>query len=166
MRKSLVTLVSVGLAWAGCIDRGVPPDIVVAPPDPLPAAQPVPVVGASPLHPQIAPEPPPLSAVTSKLATPPEETSIKQVRVITLRAEILGVQTPGQVALELVGPSGMPYERRTSRVVAKPFETQTVEFELPVAATMIEREQMHGAWSANFFVDGSPVASESFELTP
>ena len=166
MRRSLATVVCFGLALSGCTENTLPPPVVeVAPADPTPVEQ-APTLGTSPAHPQVAPEPPPLTAVSAKQLTPAEETSIREVRVITLKAELLGVRIPGQVALELIGPSGMPYERRTARVVAKPFEAQTVAFEIPVAATMIEREQMHGAWSANFFVDGSPVASESFELTP
>ncbi|MBZ4422075.1 hypothetical protein [Myxococcus sp. RHSTA-1-4] len=89
--------------------------------------------------------------------------SVSQVDVdLTVR----GVRGRGTVEVEFVPPSGLPYERRSSVVEARPDESRTVRFSLPVAGTTVTTSGMSGTWQARFFLDGAPLTTAAFTLEP
>lgn len=111
-------------------------------------------------------KPPALSATTCLSYQPATETRISTVRSVIACAKVVGAEGRRTLAVEFIAPGGFPYERREKELKGSAFETQLIEFDLPVAGTMIDTSRMSGKWSARFFLDGQPLATRTFDLLP
>ncbi len=170
-------LLPVALAVTGCDDvtAGHPLVSIAAPelsPEPLNEAPPLPpelalaqpqrieAVAVAPL------ELPVLRVLPSALQEPLDAASLGEVRSVLLRFEVSGAPVTSEVALELIAPGEVVYERRTAALTVGPFQSETLQFELPVAGTLIDINGLAGQWAAQLTIDGEPVVSQEFELKP
>lgn len=115
-----------------------------------------------------APEPgTPKTELRARVGFLPEgERSIASVRDVTLVVDAIGVAGQRELAVELIAPGELPYERRVVALVGTGNELQTLSFSLPVAGTMIHQSRLSGHWEARLLLDGAPAATASFELQP
>lgn len=109
---------------------------------------------------------PPFSADTEVVVFPDSTRRVSEVRELVLRATFKGVVKPAQLTLELVQPSGDPYEARSAQLGGDPRSTYAADFIFPVAGTAIDRANLAGTWTARYFLGGEKIAEGTFELEP
>ncbi len=172
-RLRAVALLLGGTWLGGCTEPHVPvaagqqqetqaPEYVVAVDEPQSAPTPETAVsGYNTVRP-----PPPLRADAVIKVDPNGSTRVSEVRSVVFDFDVEGVATPSELALELVTPRGSSYERHVQALREAPFDTQHATFDVPVAGTMIDTSRLHGQWTARYFVNGTEVGTQTFELTP
>jgi hypothetical protein len=112
--------------------------------------------------------PPPAPVTGSAVVVGLEEGSrgLASVSQVDVDLTVSGVRERGTVEVEFVPPSGLPYERRSTVVEARPDVTRTLRFSLPVAGTTVATSGMSGRWQVRFFLDGAPLTTAAFTLDP
>jgi hypothetical protein len=110
--------------------------------------------------------PPEVTAALTLALDPPSTQAISEVQRIVVRAEVMHAVGAQAFALELLAPTGTPYDKRTQPLAELPMALQAVELVFPVAGTLIEQAALSGVWTARATVAGVPVASTTFELDP
>lgn len=143
-----------GLWLSACSDGGLQAPVVV------------PVEQVSPPPAPVLPQPRAPVEASIRLVDAENARSVSATRSVELELILKGVNGVGQVDVEFIAPGAMPYEKRSTTVRARPDETRTLRFSLPIAGTTIASSGMSGEWEARFFVDGVPVASAAFTLDP
>jgi hypothetical protein len=114
----------------------------------------------------VEPPPPPVTGEAGFEFLPSDATTLGEVRAVVFRLQVANASGRLPVALELTGPSGLPFQRMEREVRAEPGQPLTVEFTLPVAGTLIHNARMHGAWIATFDTQGRTLDTVRFELQP
>jgi hypothetical protein len=114
----------------------------------------------------VAPPPPPASASVQVLIEPEGQASVTEVRSVTARLSVAGTGGDHGISAEFLTPSGTPYESRSASISGSAFDDHTLEFNLPVAGTLIDSSNLSGTWKVQFFLDGARLADQTFELTP
>jgi hypothetical protein len=97
---------------------------------------------------------------------PAAQQSVTEVRSVTARLSVLGSEGEHRISAEFLTPAGVPYEGRSAAISGTASQTETVEFNLPVAGTLIDSSNLTGTWKVQFFLDGQKFAEQPFELTP
>lgn len=110
--------------------------------------------------------PPALSATTCAVYDPVAGRTVSDVMTVTVCAEVLGAAAGTRLSVEFLTPQDMPFERREAPVTGTAYTRQRFDFSLPVAGTMIDSSHMGGQWKAKFFLDGAPLAVQTFDLSP
>jgi hypothetical protein len=95
---------------------------------------------------------------------PQGATSLREVGYVTAYLDLSQLDGAADVVLEIQTPDGTPFQRNERQIRATLQDTTRVEFKLPVAGTLIQRKRMTGTWSAQFLVDGQPLAVTTFDL--
>lgn len=160
-----LALVTAAALLAGCQQKPAAGNGEPAVPEQLTDVTPPAAVAEPPSSGIVAPLPP-LSATSTCTSDPVGVTAASELRWVNCRIDVTGAKQSSEVALEFMAPGNLAYERRTMALSGSPYEPQHLDFELAVAGTMIDFGRMYGTWSANFFLDGQPLAAASFEVTP
>lgn len=167
------------LLWLSCAQKvGEPatlgPEAVLATGSDAPAATTVELapVGAvqSPRPSQttfVEPLKPPRLAHRVRVSlVPSDAVRVSAVRSVHVRVEVVGSDGVHEVAAVFTAPSRTTYARQASQLSGTAFDTQVVEYDLPVSGTFIDQHQLTGHWQLVTTHDGVEQAATSFELAP
>ncbi len=149
------------LAGGGTVTRPPPPapGVEEPPPEEPPPEEP------PPEEPPPVPLPPPAASAVV-VGAGSEPTPLSEVQQVDVDFVVSGVRNKGLVDVEFIAPGGRPYEKRSATVAARPEETRTLRYSLPVAGTAVAMSRMTGTWQVRFFLDGAQLAATSFTLEP
>lgn len=173
LRGALFAAITSSVIGAGCADKPPPPsDRPVTLPEDALSDQPelglteprVSVI--APVASTVQLGPPAFSATAAVGTSPAQAQSVSEVREVILEVDVVGQPRSQPLSVEIISPNAMPYEAREIEVGGDPFATYRAQFILPVAGTAIDRSNLSGTWTANYFLGGRPVATTTFELLP
>lgn len=171
------SLVFVALVALGGCTRGAeavesPPEapsdpvVVTEPPAPLPEEE---ASRTPPSYQQphtLEPQSIPLEASGAVTLEPMGASSIRDVSVARVRFVISGASAGTDAVVELVAPSGTPYQVRRSKVGSTNDESWPMEMQVPVAGTVIHESGLSGTWTARLAVAGRVISTQTFDLVP
>jgi hypothetical protein len=107
--------------------------------------------------------PPAFRAIASLTTDLTAAGGLSELRSVGVKIEVRGAE-PSQLAVEFVTPAGQVFDRQVTRLTGTLVDTQTAEFELPVAGTLIDSSTIVGTWHARFLLEGVEVSTLSFEV--
>ncbi len=172
--KRILLCAALAAALLACSEPMAPVTSLSAPDVLLPASQTQSVEPLVELVPEVAIARPetgltqaaPLQIFSSATLIPPDAASLHEVRAVLVRFELIGAPVTQGLALEFVAPQDVVFERRQGALEAGPFASQTVEYELPVAGTLIDLNELTGRWTARLNLEGEAIGAQDFELSP
>jgi hypothetical protein len=161
------------LLLAACTDRRVDAISEVGAPDPITAEPSIDVATIDPAQGAARPlpaieliKPLPVIFAPSVAADPAGAIKLADVGAITVHVVVKNAGGPHEVSVEFVAPGEINYQRKAVTIDGPVDQEKIVDFELPVAGTMITQQKLSGVWSARLFLDGAPMSTPTFELTP
>lgn len=144
------------------------PAVEVPPPAFVALDTPEPYATVEPLPPQLLyvelPPSPPQHRVSARLV-PDGAASLRLVERVEVTVEVSGGPVGNRdVGVVFVSPAGLAWQQQVRRVDAVRGEALTVQFSIPVAATLIEDHALAGRWAVTTLDDGVERAAADFVL--
>lgn len=107
-----------------------------------------------------------LQATGSVMIEPSGTTSIREVNVARVLFDISGATAGSEAVVEILAPSGTPYQVRSRLLDASQVESWPIEVRVPVAGTVIHESRLSGTWTARLAVNGAFISTRTFTLDP
>ena len=110
--------------------------------------------------------PPALSATASVQLEPAQKQRVGEVQTVRVGATVVGAEGAQDVRMEFVTPSGDLYQQQVGTLSGSAYDSQPLQFSMPVSGTPIDNANLSGVWHARLYVGDQLVATQDFELKP